>query len=119
MNPALRRRVVAEWRGYEENEDPARNLRTAAEAMRPWLEQLAGSDWLGEERIRGTWNKVVGPFLAAHAQPIALKRGVLHVRVVQPSVRYTLEQGMKKELLAKLQDAFGKQIVQGLVFTTV
>jgi predicted nucleic acid-binding Zn ribbon protein len=119
MNPALRRRVLSEWRGWTEPEDPGRNLRTVAEAMRPWLDQLSGSDWLGEERIRGTWNQVVGPFLATHAQPIALKRGTLHIRVVQPAVRHALEQGMKKELLAKLQDAFGRQIVHTLVFTTI
>ncbi len=119
MNPALRKRVLAEWRGWSEPEDPGRNVRTAGEAMRPWLESLAGSDWLGEEKIKATWNGVVGPFLAAHAQPIALKRGTLVVRVVQPAVRYALEQGMKNDLLRRLQAEFGRHVVHALSFTTV
>ena len=119
MNPEFRKQALSEWRGWVEPEDPARNLRLASEVIGPWLESLAGSDLLGEERIKSLWSRVVGAFLAQHAQPIALRRGTLVVRVVQPSVRYALEQGMKNELLDNLQKAFGRHVVHAVSFTTV
>ena len=119
MHPSHRRQVVAEWRGYQELEDPGRNLRTAAEAMRPWLESLVDSDFIGEEKIKQAWASVVGPFLAAQTEPVSLRRGVLMIRVVQPAIRYSLEQGMKNALLKRVQAELGSQLVQSLAFTTI
>jgi len=36
--------------------------------------------------------KIVGDFIAAHSAPVALREGVLYVRVLQPALHYELEQ---------------------------
>jgi len=115
---AIRRRVLAEWRGYHEPPNPERNLHLAGDLAREVIASLAGADYLAEDEVRTGWAAAVGPFLAANSQPVSLKRGVLRVRIVQPSVRYALEQGMKGELLAKLQTTFGADRIRDLSFTT-
>jgi predicted nucleic acid-binding Zn ribbon protein len=115
----IRRRALAEWRGYAEPPPPDRNLHSARDAVARCLETLLDRDFLDVEEVRAGWAAAVGPFLAAHSQPVALRRGTLVVRVVQPSVRYTLEMGMKSELLESLRAAFGAKRITGLSFTTI
>jgi len=120
MRPAaVRRQVLAEWRCYREPRDVARHLHAAGDVVRDVLAAMGVQAQVDEEAVRTGWAEAVGPFLAAHSCPVALRDGVLTVRVVQPSVRYTLEQGMRKELLDRLQQTFGASLVRGLSFTTV
>lgn len=114
----LRQKVIEEWRGYREPPHPDRHLHAAGEVARQVLTGMAGADQVAEEEVRAGWGEAVGSFLAAHSEPVSLKRGILKVRVVQPSVRYTLEQGMKAELLARLQSRFGARRIVDLAFTT-
>ena len=115
---AIRRRVLAEWRRYSEPPDPVRHLRRAGDVARDVLTAMGVAAQMDEESVRAGWAGAVGSFLAAHSSPLSLRGGILTVRVVQPSVRYTLEQGMKRDLLARLQQMFGQQVIRDLAFTT-
>lgn len=115
---AIRRHVLAEWRRYSEPRNPARHLRAAGDVARDVLTAMGVSAQMDEETVRAGWAEAVGPFLAAHSNPLSLRAGILTVRVVQPSVRYTLEQGMKRDLLARLQLRFGPEAIRDLAFTT-
>ena len=44
---------------------------------------------------------------AAHSAPVALRDGILYVRVLQPSLHYELERIAKTEILRKLKLRFG------------
>ena len=116
---AVRRQVLAEWRRYPEPRDAARHLHAAGDLVCDVLAAMGVKAQVDEETVCAGWAEAVGPFLAGHSCPVALRDGVLTVRVVQPSVRYTLEQGMRKELLERLQQTFGASLVRGLSFTTV
>ena len=60
--------------------------------------------------------KIVGDFIAAHSTPIALREGVLYVRVLQPALHYELEQISKPEILLKLKQRFGGKTIHDVRF---
>jgi hypothetical protein len=51
--------------------------------------------------------EVAEAFIAVHAAPVALREGILYVRVIQPALHYELEQISKSEILRKLKQRFG------------
>ena len=58
------------------------------------------------------WSKIVGDFIAAHSAPVALREGILYVRVLQPALHYELEQISKSEILRKLKQRFGGKTIR-------
>ena len=58
---------------------------------------------LHETEVIDAWSKIVGEFIAAHSAPVALREGVLYVRVLQPALHYELEKVSKIEILRKLK----------------
>ena len=75
------------------------------------LGQLKIADGVEEGRIREGWKAVAGDFVAAQTEVISLKRGVLILRVLQPAMRFHLEQS-RGELLRKVQKELGKEAVR-------
>ena len=55
-------------------------------------------------------------FIAAHSPPVALREGILYVRVLQPALRYELEQISKSEILRKLKQRFGGKTIRDIRF---
>jgi hypothetical protein len=49
--------------------------------------------------------KIAGGFIAASLIPVALREGILYLRVLQPALDYQLEQISKSEILRKLNNA--------------
>lgn len=115
MNPAVRRRVLAEWRGHYEPR-PEVAAQSAGESLAAALKGLGLDDLLDEGRVAAAWAEVVGPFIAAHAKPGSLKKGVLTIRILNPSLRYELELAARSELLPRLQAKFGKKAVRKVEF---
>jgi hypothetical protein len=73
------------------------------------------------ERLRGTqvidaWSKIGGDFIAAHCGPVALREGILYVRVLQAALHYELEQISKSEILRKLKQHFGGKTIRDVRF---
>ena len=58
----------------------------------------------------------VGEFIAAHSAPVALREGILYVRVLQPALHYELEQVSKIDILRKLKQRFGGKIIRDVRF---
>jgi hypothetical protein len=52
----------------------------------------------------------------AYSAPIALREGVLYVRVVQPALHYELEQVSKIDILRKLKKRFGAKTIRDIRF---
>ena len=51
--------------------------------------------------------EVAEAFIAVHSAPVALREGILSVRVLQPALHYEPEQIAKSEILRKLKQRFG------------
>jgi len=111
----LRHQLVANWRGVEDG--PLNNCEAigVGELMPRILK-----DWRLDEKHRGeeitaVWRDIAGEFFARHTAPDAIKRGVLTVRVLQPTIHYALTME-KARLLARLQERFGKSEVRDVKF---
>jgi len=68
---------------------------------------------LDEDRVKEAWSSLVGELLAKQTEPVSLRRGCLTLRVLQPAMRYHLEQ-LKPSLLGKLQRELGQDQVSSL-----
>lgn len=102
----IRRIVLEEWRGLPDGDGRPERCVSVKDALSALLPKLGLADRIDEQQIRDVWANLVGPFLAAHSEPAALRKGTLTVQVLQPSVRYELERAWKSELLAKLRAKF-------------
>jgi len=71
---------------------------------------------LRETEVIDAWSKIVGDFIAAHSAAVALRDGVLYVRVQQPALHYELEQIPKKDILRRLKERFGTKTIRVIRF---
>jgi len=101
-----RARVLREWRGADEPLDPGRNISRAGDLLRQVLGGLRLEEGLEEDRLREAWREIAGEFIARHTQPVSLRNGRLVLRVLQPSMRFHLEQS-RVQLLERLREHFG------------
>jgi predicted nucleic acid-binding Zn ribbon protein len=116
MNSALRAAVIAEWRGLAEKKILADRWHSPAELMPRLMQRLGLRERLRETEVIEVWSKIVGDFIAAHSAPVALREGILYVRVLQPALHYELEQISKIEILRKLKQRFGGKTIRDIRF---
>src|SRR5438045_7239080 len=99
MKPSLRAAVITEWRGLPERKMQPDRWQCPAELMPKLMQRLGLRERLRETEVIEAWSKIVGDFIAAHSTPVALREGILYIRVLQPALHYELEQISKSELL--------------------
>ncbi|WP_448222226.1 DUF721 family protein [Gordonia iterans] len=71
---------------------------------------------ISEGAVFGSWPAIVGPEIAAHAEPSALNDGVLHVRA-ESTAWATQLRYMQPQILAKIAAAVGDGVVKSLGIT--
>ncbi|MDD5199936.1 MAG: DUF721 domain-containing protein [Terrimicrobiaceae bacterium] len=113
ISKSLRRLAIEEWRGLPEKLE-GRPVVAVAEAIRSLVTRLGLTERINENDILAAWREVVGEFLAEHSRPSRLVNGVLHVEVMQSSVRYELDRTWRPEILRKLQARFGRNAVKDI-----
>jgi len=116
MNSSLRAAVIAEWRGLPQKPLPLDRWQTARELLPKLMQRLGLRERLQETEVIEAWAKIVGDFIAAHSAPVALREGVLYVRVLQPVLHYELEQISKTDILRKLKQRFGSKTIRDVRF---
>ena len=116
MNPSLRAAVIAEWRGLPQKKARPDRFQGTAELLPKIMQRLGLRERLHEAEVIDAWSKIVGEFIAAHSAPVALREGVLYVRVLQPALHYELEQISKSEILRKLKQRFGSKTIRNVRF---
>ena len=116
MKSSLRSKVIAEWRGLPERTMTYNRWAAAADVLPALMQRLGLKERLHETEVAETWSKIVGEFIAAHSAPVALREGVLYVRVLQPALHYELEQISKADILRKLKQRFGPKIIRDVRF---
>lgn len=108
--------LLAAWRGIWEPEDLSEFNRPVADVMESALKGLGLDSRCDQEAMVEAWSEVVGDNIANNAQPIEVRRKVLVVQVLQPSIHYVLAQQMKGEILAKMQERFGSDNIVDIDF---
>jgi predicted nucleic acid-binding Zn ribbon protein len=116
MKPSIRAAVLAEWRGVRERPLFEDRWLTAGELLPKLMQRLGLRERLQETEVIEAWAKIVGDFIAAHSTPVALREGVLYVRVLQPALHYELEQISKIDILRKLKQRFGSKTIRDVRF---
>ena len=116
MNRSLRAAVIAEWRGLPEKRLRPDRWQAPAELVPKLMQRLGLRERLRETEIMDAWSKIVGDFIATHSAPVALREGILYVRVLQPALHYELEQISKPEILRKLKQRFGSKTIRDIRF---
>jgi predicted nucleic acid-binding Zn ribbon protein len=116
MNRSLRAAVIAEWRGLPERKTRPDRWQSPTEVMPKLMQRLGLRERLHETEVIDAWSKIVGDFIAAHSAPVALRDGILYVRVLQPALHYELEQISKPQILRKLKQRFGGKTIRDIRF---
>ena len=116
MTPSLRATVIAEWRGLPERKMRADRWQAPADVLPKLMQRLGLRERLHEAEVIDAWSKIVGEFIAAHSAPVALREGILYIRVLQPALHYELEQVSKIEILRKLKKRFGGKTIRDVRF---
>jgi len=116
MNPSLRAQVISEWRGLSGKVVPNNHWASPGDILPKLMQRLGLKERLQENEVLEAWGKIVGEFIAAHSAPVALREGVLYVRVLQPALHYELERVAKLDILRKLKQRFGAKIIRDVRF---
>jgi predicted nucleic acid-binding Zn ribbon protein len=116
MTPSLRAAVIAEWRGLPQKKARPDRFQGTAELLPKIMQRLGLRERLHETEVIDAWSKIVGDFIAAHSAPVALREGVLYVRVLQPALHYELEQVSKIDILRKLKKRFDSKTIRDIRF---
>jgi predicted nucleic acid-binding Zn ribbon protein len=116
MSPSLRAAVIAEWRGLPEKRLRRDRWQAPADLLPKLMQRLGLRERLHETEVIEAWSKIVGQFIAMHSAPVALREGILYVRVLQPALHYELEQVSKIDILRKLKKRFGGKTIRDLRF---
>jgi predicted nucleic acid-binding Zn ribbon protein len=116
MNSALRAAALFEWRGLPDKKVRPDHWEAPAELLPKLMQRLGLKERLHECEVIEAWAKIVGEFIAAHSVPVALREGILYVRVLQPALHYELEQVSKIEVLRKLKQRFGARTIRDIRF---
>ena len=116
MKPSLRAHVVAEWRGLPEKYLRPDRWQAPVDVLPKLMQRLGLKERLHETEVMEAWGKIVGEFISAHSAPVALREGILYVRVLQPALHYELEQVSKIDILRKLKQRFGGKVIRDIRF---
>lgn len=116
MTSSLRHRVLAEWRGLPETPPAPDRLHRLDGVLEKLMKKLGLTERLREEEITAAWAETVGENIAIHSCPSHLRQGVLHVRVLQPTLLYELDRVLKAEVLRKLRERFGAKVIRDVRF---
>lgn len=112
----MRADIINQWVGAPRPLDLSRNVSEASAHIEAILESIGVRGGLDEERVKEAWATLAGELVAKQTEPVSLRKGCLSLRVLQPAMRYHLEQ-LKPGLLRRLQEELGEENVKSLRLT--
>jgi len=118
MTPALRAKVLREWRPFHGDMDAAaaRPANSTNEIVPLVMKQLGLEQRLQQSQVFFLWPNIVGTDIAKHAQPVSLRNGQLIVAVDHPGWLEELVRYHKVMILQRVQDRLGKKTVRDIRF---
>ncbi len=111
--------MLAQWRGVDlsaQEKAKAIAARNVADVLPSLLKDLRIDARQGEAEIVKVWNSLLDPNLTAHAQPANLHKGTLFVNVDSSAWLSEIVRYRRKEILDRLQNSFGKTLIQKISF---
>jgi len=114
---SARNRVLAQWRGVDAaplekaRQTPAKNV---ADLLPKLMKDLKLDARRDEAEIVKVWNATIDPEITKHAQPANLHKGTLFVNVDNSAWLAEIVRYRRKEILERLQNSFGKAVIEKL-----
>jgi hypothetical protein len=106
-NPTAQQRrrhaLVAQWRGVPDGPVQDLPVKSVADLIGGVVAEAGLKDRMRLEEVLSAWRVIVGDFLFQHSRPDSIQRGVLTVRVLQPSVHHALAME-RPRILKRLQE---------------
>jgi predicted nucleic acid-binding Zn ribbon protein len=112
----MRADIVGQWVGAKRPLDLNKNISRPSDHIEAILESIGVRGGLDEDRVKEAWSTLAGELIAKQTEPVSLRKGCLTLKVLQPAMRYHLEQ-LKPGLLRKLQNELGADNVLSLRLT--
>jgi hypothetical protein len=109
-----RQALVSAWRGCFEPL-PERKTLQVSEVVLEVAKQTGFATRVSLERVLEVWRSAVGDFLANQSHPHSIDRGVLLVRVMQPTVHHVLAQ-QRSQVVARLKALMGAEAPRDVRF---
>jgi predicted nucleic acid-binding Zn ribbon protein len=119
VKSSARSKILAQWRGVDlaplevAQASAARSVGTVLPGLMKDLRMEARQ---GEAEIVKVWNSLIDPVITAHAQPANLHKGTLFVNVDSSVWLAEIVRYRRKEIIERLQNSFGKSVVQKISF---
>jgi predicted nucleic acid-binding Zn ribbon protein len=116
---SARTRVLAQWRGMDYTPlETARATpaRRAGDVLPALLKDLHLDARQAEAEVVKVWNALIDPVVSAHAQPANLNRGTLFVNVDSSAWLMEIVRYRRKEILERMQQSFGPNVVKKISF---
>lgn len=117
--PNARQRALSEWRRIDLREQEGAGVATSkniAEIIPNVVAKIGLDRKRGELEILKVWNSLLDPNITKHAQPANIAKGTLFVNVDTPTWHYEIIRYHRKEILHRLQTAFGPDVIQRISF---
>lgn len=111
----LRHRLLSDWRGLPEPPILNYKEKQLGSVLEKVVKDLGLADRMRLEEVLAAWKTVAGDFVARQTVPESCVKGVLMVRIMQPSVHFALLQE-KARLLEKLNAHLGAGKVRDIKF---
>ena len=114
-----RAKVLAAWRGVDVaplEVARADAAKPAGDVVTSLLKELRMDARQGEAELVKVWNSQIDPVITAHAQPANLHNGTLFVNVDNSAWLAEIVRYRRKEIIERLQNSFGKSVVQKISF---
>ncbi len=112
----MRADIVSQWVGAKRPLDLNKNITEPSFHIEAILESIGLRGGLDEERVKEAWSTLAGELISKQTEPVSIRKGCLTLKVLQPAMRYHLEQ-LKPGLLRKLQAELGNENILSLRLT--
>lgn len=114
-----RRQALKEWRGVDVaglERNRALNARSLEQLLPKVLTDLKLDRRRAHMEVFKAWNHLMDPNVVAHAQPAGLTKGTLFINVDSSVWLNEIVRYRRREILERLQHAFGKETVLKISF---
>ncbi len=116
---SAKQRILAQWRGVDLaplEKARAKTSKSAADVLPKVLGELRIDRRQSEAEIVKVWNSLIDPNIVKHAQPTGLNKGTLFVTVDSSVWLAEIVRYRRREILERLQNSFGKDLVAKISF---
>ncbi|MEY4387763.1 MAG: hypothetical protein RLY20_3046 [Verrucomicrobiota bacterium] len=116
---SAKQRVLAQWRGVDLaplEKARAKTSKSAGDVLPKVLGELRMDKRQAEAEVMRVWNSLIDPNIVKHAQPTGLNKGTLFVTVDSSVWLAEIIRYRKREILERLQNSFGKELVAKISF---